>query len=168
VIFGTGAAADVPEVGGADTPTKRDTPISPASTSKSPAGSLDTPPWEATVPPGVTGDASAERTAQPSLDQNEQLSEPIAEPLGGADEPPVEALPVGDALRVAQLADLVTVRDGHPRYHLAGCPTLSGRSDRTELAVSVARRTGFTPCAVCAPDRTLLARSRARGRPPAG
>jgi len=32
------------------------------------------------------------------------------------------------------------------------------------LAVSAARRSGFTPCAVCAPDRTLLARSRERAQ----
>jgi hypothetical protein len=78
-----------------------------------------------------------------------------------AGEPGVELVPVRDALRVAQLPDEVVVVDGHPRYHLAGCPTLAD-AERIPLAVSAARRGGFTPCAVCGPDATLLARSRAR------
>jgi hypothetical protein len=79
-------------------------------------------------------------------------------------EPPVEDVPVRDALRVAQLGDDVQVVDGHPRYHLDGCPTLAG-AEPVALPVSAARRGGFTPCAICSPDRTLLARSRDR-RPP--
>jgi hypothetical protein len=89
---------------------------------------------------------------------------------------------VRDALRVAQLDDEVLVVDGHPRYHLAGCPTLAGADpaaggtragtgagtgagiEAVSLAVSAARRGGFTPCAVCVPDRTLLARSRERSQ----
>src|SRR6185312_11331767 len=111
---------------------------------------------------------------------------PIPEPAG---EPAVEQVAVRDALRVAQLDDEVLVVDGHPRYHLAGCPTLTGAEAGAEagpaggpaagatagpaagadagtvpLAVSAARRGGFTPCAVCAPDRTLLARSRERAQ----
>ena len=72
-----------------------------------------------------------------------------------------------DALRVAQLDDEVLVVDGQPRYHLAGCPTLGGTGAGIEtvpLAVSAARRGGFVPCAVCAPDSTLLARSRERAQ----
>jgi hypothetical protein len=83
-----------------------------------------------------------------------------AEP-GDDGEPGVERLAVRDALRVAQLNDEVVVVDGHPRYHLADCPTLAG-AETMPLAVSVARRGGFTPCAVCGPDAALLARSRAR------
>jgi len=83
---------------------------------------------------------------------------PVQEPDG---EPPVEDIPVRDALRVAQLDDEVLVVDGHPRYHLAGCPTLAGAAT-SPLPVSAARRGGFTPCGVCGPDRTLLARSRER------
>ena len=89
---------------------------------------------------------------------------PATEPDDG--EPPVEPVAVRDALRVAQLDDEVLVVDGHPRYHLAGCPTLAG-ADPVPLAVSVARRGGFTPCGVCAPDGTMLARSRDR-RPSPG
>jgi len=96
-------------------------------------------------------------------------------------EPPVEDVPVGDALRAAQLDDEVLVVDGHPRYHLPGCRTLvpppgttgsagTAGAGTTALPLSAARRSGFTPCGVCGPDRTLLARSRERrtGRHAAG
>jgi hypothetical protein len=75
----------------------------------------------------------------------------------------VEQVAVRDALRVAQLADEVLVVDGHPRYHLAGCPTLQD-AETAPLAVSAARRGGFTPCAGCGPDATLLARAQARAQ----
>jgi hypothetical protein len=91
---------------------------------------------------------------------------PLGEPFPEDGEPPVEDVPVRDALRVAQLADDVRVLDGHPRYHLDGCPTLTG-TDPVPIPVSAARRAGFTPCAVCGPDRILLARARDRSRPPA-
>jgi len=74
-----------------------------------------------------------------------------------------EDVPIRDALRVAQLADEVVVVDGHPRYHLGECPTLTG-AELVPLPVSAARRAGFTPCSTCTPDRTLLARARARRR----
>ncbi len=85
-------------------------------------------------------------------------------PVAPADEPAVEDIPVADALRVAQLADEVLVVDGRPRYHLADCPRLPGRTT-VSLPVSAARRAGFTPCGDCQPDRTLLARSRSAARP---
>jgi hypothetical protein len=93
------------------------------------------------------------------------LGEPFPEPPEDYGEPPVEDVPVRDALRVAQLGDDVRVVDGHPRYHLDGCPTLAG-AEPVALPVSAARRGGFTPCAICSPDRTLLARSRDRRPPP--
>lgn len=137
---GTVVESGTPVTGSGDTPSDGDTPQSTIE----PSGPIAVP-------------GSADRTAQ--------LSEPPAEPLGGPGEPPVEDVPVADALRVAQLTDLVTVRDGHPRYHLEDCPTLFDTADGSELPVSVARRSGFTPCAVCEPDRTLLARSRTRRAP---
>ena len=105
------------------------------------------------------------------MGQEAQLSgpnavRPVAAPLGGPDEPPVEDVPIADALRVAQLDYPVTVSDGHPRYHLAGCRRLSDPT--SELPVSVARRSGFTPCGTCNPDRTLLTASRGRRPPPTG
>ena len=83
---------------------------------------------------------------------------------GEEGEPPVEQVEIRDALRVAQLADEVRVVDGHPRYHLDGCPTLAG-ADPVPMPVSTARRAGFTPCGVCGPDRALLARARDRRHP---
>jgi hypothetical protein len=95
--------------------------------------------------------------AEPEPEPEPQVP-PIPDPPG---EPAVEQVAVRDALRVAQLDDEVLVLDGRPRYHLAGCPTLTG-AETVPLAVSAARRGGFTPCSVCAPDSTLLARSRER------
>ena len=123
-------------------------------------------PGTATTPPSADLAALTER---PLGEPFPPPTEPAAageHPTAGG-EPAVEDVAVGDALRVAQLADDVVVVDGHPRYHLAGCPTLAG-APPVPLAVSAARRAGFTPCAVCGPDRTLLARSRARRTGQAG
>ena len=76
------------------------------------------------------------------------LGEPFPEPADDG-EPPIEDVPIRDALRVAQLDDDVQVVDGHPRYHLAGCPTLAGAGPCPDCAVSAARRAGFTPCGTC-------------------
>lgn len=82
-----------------------------------------------------------------------------APPADPPDEPPPEDVPVSTALRAAQLSDEVLVVDGRPRYHLTGCPALGVRT-AVRLALSTARRSGFTPCSVCRPDSVLLARSR--------
>jgi hypothetical protein len=138
-------------------------------------GPVPVPPRSADEAPADQASAPAaapQPQAPPVAEAPEPQVLPIPEPPG---EPAVEQVPVRDALRVAQLDDEVLVVDGHPRYHLAGCPTLTGAEAGTEagteagagtvpLAVSAARRGGFTPCAVCAPDRTLLARSRERAQ----
>jgi len=121
------------------------------------------------VPPPPADEAPApEPRATPADQVPEAQARPVAEPFGEpAGEPGVEQVAVRDALRVAQFDDEVLVVDGHPRYHLAGCPTLGGTGAGAEtipLAVSAARRGGFVPCAVCAPDSTLLARSRERAQ----
>ena len=97
-----------------------------------------------------------------------------AHPAGGADvsaapasvpadlpDPPVEDVEVTDLLMVVDLKDEVLVIDEHPRYHLAGCAYLTGRAT-IPLPVDEARADGFTPCAVCEPDRNLADRARAR------
>ena len=115
------------------------------------------------VPPPPADEAPAPVAAEPRAPADEP---PVTEPQAPAEipgEPGIEQVAVRDALRVAQLDDEVLVVDGHPRYHLAGCPTLA-TGETVPLAVSAARRGGFTPCAVCAPDATLLARSRDRAR----
>jgi hypothetical protein len=76
-------------------------------------------------------------------------------------DPPVEDVEVTDLLLVVDLKDEVLVVDEHPRYHLAGCAHLTGRTT-IPLPVDEARSDGFTPCAVCEPDRNLADRARAR------
>ena len=121
------------------------------------------------VPPPPAGEEPAPPAAPepqaPPADEAPGAQAPAADLAPG--EPGTEQVAVRDALRVAQLDDEVFVVDGHPRYHLAGCPTLAGPGIGTEtvpVAVSAARRGGFTPCAVCAPDSILLARSRERAQ----
>ena len=124
------------------------------------------------VPPPPADEAPAPAAApEPQAPPAVEAAEAQAPPADAAPgEPGIEQVAVRDALRVAQLDDEVFVVDGHPRYHLAGCPTLVGTETGTEtgetvpVAVSAARRGGFTPCAVCAPDSTLLARSRERAQ----
>ncbi len=76
-------------------------------------------------------------------------------------DPGVEDVEVTDLLVVVDLKDEVLVVDEHPRYHVAGCAWLAGR-ETMPLPVDEARTDGFTPCAVCSPDRTLAERARAR------
>jgi hypothetical protein len=52
----------------------------------------------------------------------------------------------------------VWVIDGRPRYHLAGCDFLLGRSGQP-IPLSQAVEDGFTPCARCDPDSRLGAAS---------
>lgn len=112
-----------------------------------------------------TADAVATSTDRPPGESFPPLADAAATDVDDG-EPPTEDVPVRDSLRVAQLDDGVVVVDGHPRYHLADCPTLTG-AEPVPLAVSAARRAGFTPCGVCGPDRTLLARSLDRRARPA-
>ena len=75
--------------------------------------------------------------------------------------PAVEEVEVTDLLLVVDLKDEVLVVDEYPRYHLAGCEHLSGRTP-IPLPIDEARGDGFTPCAACEPDRNLAERARAR------
>ncbi len=76
-----------------------------------------------------------------------------------ADEPPAQRVSPADVARIAQLDDDVLVIDGRPRYHLPGCVHLLGR-EHESLPAGEAVELGFTPCGLCEPDSTLLARSR--------
>lgn len=80
---------------------------------------------------------------------------------GDLGEPAVEEVEVTDLLMVVDLKDDVLVVDEHPRYHVAGCAHVAGRTT-IPLPLDEARADGFTPCAVCAPDRTLAQRARER------
>ena len=77
------------------------------------------------------------------------------------DDPPVEEVEVTDLLLVVDLHDDVYVVDEHPRYHLADCPWLAGRTG-VPLPVDEARTDGFTPCGRCAPDHGLAEVERGR------
>src|SRR5512133_126819 len=114
-------------------------PPATADDPSAPAGRPDAEPSAAAA--GVTGESSA--TA--------------AEPA----DPPVEEVEVTDLLLVVDLKDEVLVIDEHPRYHLAGCVHVAGRTT-IPLPLDEARTDGFTPCAVCAPDSTLAERARRR------
>jgi hypothetical protein len=76
-------------------------------------------------------------------------------------EPPAQLVSAADVARVARLAATVLVVDGRPRYHLAGCPHLAGRSTEP-LPVREAVELGFTPCGRCEPVTALIS-----GTPPA-
>jgi hypothetical protein len=76
-------------------------------------------------------------------------------------DPAVEDVEVTDLLLVVDLTDEVLVVDEHPRYHLTGCVHVAGRTT-IPIPLDEARTDGFTPCAVCAPDRNLAERVRAR------
>ncbi|KAB1903077.1 hypothetical protein F8274_29625, partial [Micromonospora sp. AMSO31t] len=76
-------------------------------------------------------------------------------------EPPAEFLTDGEVARLVRLDGEVRVVDGHPRFHLPGCPQLVGRADEP-LPVAEAVGLGFTPCGRCAPATTLLAEARPR------
>jgi hypothetical protein len=87
-----------------------------------------------------------------------------APPPAEAPDPEVEEVEVTDLLLVVDLKDEVLVVDEHPRYHIAECTWLAGR-ETIPLPLDEARTDGFTPCAVCSPDRTLAERARAAKHP---
>ena len=113
------------------------------------------------VPVGRVSGATAAGAA------DERADEPVAEPPGApvlADdggEPAVEEVEVTDLLLVVDLHDEVLVVDEHPRYHVDGCPWLTGRTT-IPLPLDEARTDGFTPCGQCTPDRHLAQVERAR------
>ena len=85
----------------------------------------------------------------------------LPEELEEEGDPGVEEVEVTDLLLVVDLTDEVLVVDEHPRYHVAGCSWLRDRPT-VPVPLDQARTDGFTPCAVCTPDRTLAEQVRAR------
>ncbi|MEQ0561158.1 hypothetical protein ABJI51_18895 [Amycolatopsis sp. NEAU-NG30] len=89
-----------------------------------------------------------------------EVPEPVTEePADEETEPGEEATPADDIAVLADLEDEVVVVDEHPRYHLTTCPWLGSRN-RIPIGVGEARQLGFTPCARCTPDATLVAAHR--------
>ncbi|EOD59671.1 hypothetical protein [Amycolatopsis vancoresmycina] len=124
------------------------------------------PPAEAAPEPEPAKPAEEEQTtlipAAGDLGDPAAVEEPdaSAEPEPKADsEPGVEETPDADIAVLADLEDEVVVVDEHPRYHLRTCPWL-GTRDLIPIGVGEARQLGFTPCATCTPDATLVAAHR--------
>lgn len=81
-------------------------------------------------------------------------------PLGPDGAPPEEPHEAEAAAVVTTVDDEVLVVDELPRYHVSGCPSLGG-NPVIPLPAREAVELGFTPCAWCAPNRTLAGRHRA-------
>ncbi|SNR33658.1 hypothetical protein [Blastococcus mobilis] len=129
-------------------------PVTPVSPGDGPARE----PGSGSPPPRAVDDRASDAAAV--VPAGATAASVAAEPEQLAD-PPVEEVEVTDLLMVVDLTDEVLVVDERPRYHLAGCVHLSGRT-AIPLPLDEARTDGFTPCAVCAPDRTLAQRARER------
>jgi hypothetical protein len=123
-------------------------------TTRAPAASAGAEPGGAA--PAAEAAAAAQEPETVAGDAPEGGAPPAAE----APDPGVEEVEVTDLLLVVDLTDEVLVVDEHPRYHVAECTWLAGR-ETIPLPLDEARTDGFTPCAVCSPDRTLAERARA-------
>jgi hypothetical protein len=104
--------------------------------------------------------ASSAPEAVPSTPEASDAVAAGAPPSEEAPDPGIEEVEVTDLVLVVDLKDVVLVVDEHPRYHLVECTWLAGR-ETIPLPLDEARTDGFTPCAVCSPDRTLAERARA-------
>jgi hypothetical protein len=132
----------------------------PASAER-PAKSTSTPAKGATAA-GVAGATTASATEAAVAGETPAAAAGAhAERAADLPDPPVEEVEVTDLLLVVDLTDEVYVLDEHPRYHLAGCVHLRGHTP-IPLPIDEARTDGFTPCAVCAPDRNLAEQVRAK------
>lgn len=115
--------------------------------------------------PRQDGDADSPEASDRPEAETVSSGEPVAERTAsmsggpGAD-PGEEDTDAADSIVVSELADEVVVLDERPRYHLATCEWLGGRST-IPLPVNEARELGFTACARCSPNATLAARQRA-------
>ena len=114
-------------------------------------------------------DAAAEPVPGDDLRHRDPAAASGAVPAGDfgdpdPDDPDDEPLPQrvrpADAVRVARMDAEVVVVDGRPRYHLADCSHLPGRSTEA-LPVAEAVELGFSPCGLCRPvDRLVAAAAR--------
>lgn len=110
---------------------------------------------------GVVPSAAQMPSGTTSVTDGTAAPPPARRTVDEEDDPAIEEVEVTDLLLVMDLHDEVVVVDEHPRYHLAGCRWLRGRT-AIPLPIDEARTDGFTPCAVCEPDRHLAAVERKR------
>ena len=145
---------------------------SPPAATRTSAPEAPTSASGATTPDGAKPDSAKPETTEPEAPESataqptpveEPAPPPAAHDAAPADlpDPGVEEVEVTDLLVIVDLTDEVLVVDEHPRYHVADCAWLAGR-ETIPLPLDEARTDGFTPCAVCSPDRTLAERARAR------
>ena len=112
--------------------------------------------------PGDAAGEPAEEELTTLIPASGDLGDPAETPepaLPEDEEPGEEQTPAEDVAVLADLDDEVVVVDEYPRYHLRTCPWLPGRS-LIPIGVGEARQLGFTPCARCTPDATLVAAHR--------
>jgi hypothetical protein len=130
----------------------------PASSAASPEPASPEVVAPEVVAPEVGPPVRAHREPTPSAGHSSSPSDVAPADLH---DPPIEDVEVTDLLLIVDLEDEVLVVDEHPRYHLEGCRFLVGRT-AIPLPLDEARTDGFTPCALCTPDRHLADRQRAR------
>lgn len=125
-------------------------PVAAPEPSETPAEEEPEPAEQTVLIPAAGDLGDPADTPEPEAEP-EPAESPADEP-----EPGVEETPEADVAVLADLEDEVVVVDEHPRYHLTTCPWLGSR-ERIPIGVGEARQLGFTPCARCAPDATLVA-----------
>ncbi|MFI7251244.1 hypothetical protein [Micromonospora chalcea] len=131
-------------------------PYEPAAAPYEPAGLYD----RAAAEPVADADVAPYSPPGPRVPETTRPTSPApGEAFDG--DPPAEFLSAGQVARLVRLPGEVLVVDGHPRFHLPGCPHLVGREDEP-VPVAEAVGLGFTPCAQCAAATTLLAEARPR------
>jgi len=126
-------------------------------------------PASGTVTLAKPVDAAAPGSAQPAAAVAQAPPEPAAAVPTADDaavptaddtvEPGEEDVDAADSIVVAGLAQDVLVVDEHPRFHLATCTWLNGKSTMS-LPAQEAVELGFTPCSRCVPSRTLASLAR--------
>ena len=81
------------------------------------------------------------------------VSDSLAAAVDGDSDLDAEA-PVTAALAIpaSVVSSDVIVVEGRPRYHVAGCRFLTGRTDSKSISVASAKAGGYTACGVCRPD----------------
>jgi hypothetical protein len=132
---------------------------------KAPAGApvsegRDTAADRGEVEDGVTAVVprrpARERVAGAGQSGSRRIDAEVEEPV--REEPHDDEADEVDDLEEPARSGTVLVVPGRPRYHVAGCRYLTGKS-ASDVDVQDARDEGFTPCGVCKPDDTLAAGS---------